>query len=334
MLYTDHVGTPVSFRHMHGFGCNTYSFVNSNKERFWVKFHLVSQQQRKGFSNVEAKMMMGEDPNWLSRDLIESIAKGNYPKWKMCVQIMTEDEGYTFPYTFDATKIWPHEQFPLIEVGIIELNKNVTDYFSEVEQAAFSPANIVPGIGFSPDKLLQGRLLVYDDAQHHRIGPNHKELYVNKPHKVVANTMWSTGGNMQLDMRDKYPHYYPNSFSTMKVDQSFMEPPFKVFGPIGYYDFSYDGTEADYYTQPREFFRILTDVDKQHLIQNIADSLRKVTVPMVVTKVITHLNFIDPKLGKGVTDLMRAKQEEGFKKTEAEALQEDMRRRLNLESSY
>jgi catalase len=334
MLFTDDVGTPLSFRHMHGYGCNTYSFINANKERFWVKFHLVSQQERKGFTCAEAKMMMGEDPNWLSRDLIESITKGNYPKWKLCVQIMTEDEGYTFPYTFDATKVWPHQQFPLIEVGILELNKNVTDYFTEVEQVAFSPANIVPGIGFSPDKLLQGRLLVYDDAQHHRIGPNHKELHVNKPHKVVANTMWSSGGNMQLDMRDKFPHYYPNSFSPMRVDHSYMEPPLKVFGPVGYYDFSYDGTEADYYTQPREFFRLLDDTAKQHLIHNMADSLKKVTVPAVVTKVLTHLNNIDPKLGKGVGDMLRVRMEGGVKKTESEFLAEDMRRRLNLESSY
>jgi catalase len=278
--------------------------------------------------------MMGEDPHWLSRDLVDSIHKGNYPKWKLCVQLMTEEQGYTYPYTFDSTKVWPHTQFPLMEIGTLELNKNVVDYFSEVEEAAFSPANIVPGIGHSPDKLLQGRLLVYDDAQHHRIGPNHKQVPVNMPHKAVANNMWNLGGNMQMEVKNKFPHYYPNSFSNVKPEASFMEPPMKVFGPVGYYDFSYDGTDADYYTQPREFFRLLAPLDRDHLILNMADSLRKVTAKEVVDKVLSHLNKIDPTLGNGVSGSLKQQKEGGLKKSEAEVLVDDMRQRLHLESAH
>jgi len=330
-LYTDEVGTPISFRYMHSYGANTYSFVNANNERFWIKFHLMSQQDLKGFNNAEAKMMMAADPNWLCRDLVESIAKGNYPRWKLCVQIMPEDQGYTYPYTFDPTKIWPHDQFPLIDVGELELNKNVIDYFTQVEQVAFSPANLVPGISYSPDKLLQGRLLVYDDAQHHRIGPNHKEVPVNLP-RVPPNNNWCLGGNMQMMVMDKFPHYYPNSFGASKPDHSFLEPPTRVTGPVGYYDLPYEGTDADFYEQPREFFNLLNEQARQHLIYNVADSLRKVTSSVVIEKMMVHLNAIDSRFGGGVNALLQQFRDKSVK-NEADQLVDVMRARLNLNPS-
>ena len=153
MLFTDRTGTPLSYRTMNAYGCHTFSLVNSAKERFWVKFHLVSQQGAFGFNQHEAKLVAGEDPNFLSRDLYQSIEKQNFPRWKMMIQVMPEEEGYKHPWTFDATKVWKHADYPLIEVGTLEVNRNVVDYFTEVEQVAFSPATVVPGIGLSPDKV-------------------------------------------------------------------------------------------------------------------------------------------------------------------------------------
>ncbi len=175
-------GIPASYRHMHGFGSHTFSFINAKNERFWVKFHLRCQQGIKNLTDAEAEALVGKDRESHQRDLYESIEKGDFPRWKLFIQVMPEKDAAKCPYNpFDLTKVWFHKDYPLIEVGVMELNRNPENYFAEVEQAAFNPANVVPGIGFSPDKMLQGRLFSYGDAQRYRLGVNHDQIPVNAP---------------------------------------------------------------------------------------------------------------------------------------------------------
>lgn len=295
MLYTNRTGTPMSYRMMNGYGCHTFSFINHEKKRFWVKFHIKSCQGTKGFNGHDAKVVAGEDPNFLSKDLYNSIEQGNYPKWKLMMQIMDEEQGYRNPWTFDATKCWKKSDYPLIEIGIIEMNKNPIDYFNQIEQVGFSPATIVPGIGFSPDKLLQGRLLVYDDAQYHRIGPNYKQLEVNRPHQEIHNNNY--GGTMNIDTRNKFPHYYPSSFGGFEVDPKIIEPPFKSDGNVGFYKFINEGSDEDYYLQTRDFWNILNDQERIDLIENLAMSFERVNSDKVIGMMMEHFRKCDKEWG-------------------------------------
>src|SRR5690606_5999165 len=184
-LFSDR-GTPFSYRHMHGFGSHTFSMINAQGERVWVKYHFKTQQGIKNLSGDEAVALAGTDPDHAQRDLFNAIQAGDFPKWTLSIQVMREDqvlpwEQRTGWSAFDVTKVWPHGDFPLIEVGVLELNRNPENYFAEVEQAAFSPANVPPGLGFSPDRMLQGRLFGYHDAQLYRVGTNHQHLPVNRP---------------------------------------------------------------------------------------------------------------------------------------------------------
>ncbi len=181
-------GIPYSFRHMHGFGSHTFSMINGKNERVWVKFHLKTQQGIKNLTDEEACEIVGKDRESNGRDLYESIEKGDFPRWKMYIQVMTDEQAQKMPYNpFDLTKVWYHKDFPLIEVGILELNRNPDNYYQDVEQAAFNPAAVVPGIGFSPDKMLQGRLFSYGDAQRYRLGINHHQIPVNSANNAVAH---------------------------------------------------------------------------------------------------------------------------------------------------
>ncbi|KAL9648072.1 hypothetical protein ABK040_012126 [Willaertia magna] len=293
MMYSDRSGTPASFRTMNAYGCHTFSLINENNERFWVKFHIISLQGAQGFNLQQAKAVAGEDPNFLSRDLLTAIDQGNFPRWRLSIQIMPEAEGYTHPWTFDATKVWKHRDYPLIEVGIIEMNRNITDYFTETEQVAFSPATFVPGIGLSPDKLLQGRLLIYDDTQHHRIGPNYKQLYINRPHAMEPNHNY-VGGNMHIEIKDKFPHYSGSVFGGLAPNPKYIEPPLKCTGDAGYYNYPNEGTDEDYYGQVRDFWNVLNDEQKNNMCENFAADLEKVTEEKIVTMMLNHFAKCDP----------------------------------------
>ncbi|KLO02150.1 catalase, partial [Morganella morganii] len=191
-------GLPQSFRHMHGFGSHTYSFINGNNERFWVKFHFRCQQGIANLMDDEAEQLIGKDRESSQRDLFNAIEKGDYPRWNLQIQVMPETDAAKVPYNpFDLTKVWPHADYPLMDVGYFELNRNPENYFSDVEQAAFSPANVVPGIGFSPDKMLQGRLFSYGDAHRYRLGVNHHQIPVNKPRCPFHN--YHRDGAMRID---------------------------------------------------------------------------------------------------------------------------------------
>src|SRR5690625_4953430 len=205
-------GIPKSFRHMHGFGSHTFSMINDKNERTWVKFHLTTQQGIENITDQEAEDIVGRDRESNQRDLFEAIENGNFPKWTMSIQVMTEEQANEMPYNpFDLTKVWSKKDFPLIEVGEYELNRNPDNYFSDVEQAAFTPANVVPGISFSPDRMLQGRLFSYGDAQRYRLGVNHHQIPVNQPrcpvHSFHRDGQMRTDGNLGGTL-----HYEPNSY--------------------------------------------------------------------------------------------------------------------------
>src|SRR5882762_9380910 len=214
-------GTPYSYRHMHGFGSHTFALLNARQERVWVKFHFKTLQGIKNFTHAEALAMRGTDPDWAQRDLVEAIDRGDYPRWALKIQIMTDEQARSFHWNpFDLTKIWPHGKFPLIDVGIMELNTIPANYFADVEQAAFAPAHVVDGIGYSPDKMLQGRLLSYPDAHRYRLGVNYEQIPVNRCPYAVNN--FERDGHMRVDENGSSdPNYFPNSFSDVKPDEAY-----------------------------------------------------------------------------------------------------------------
>ena len=224
MILMSDRGTPYGHRHMNGFGSHTFSMINAKNEKVWVKFHLKTLQGIKNFNNDEAVEMKGKDPDFAQRDLVDAIDKKDFPKWKMQIQVMTLEQAKEFPFNpFDITKVWYHRDFPLIDVGVMELNQIPKNYFAEVEQSAFAPANVVDGISYSPDKLLQGRLLSYPDAHRYRLGVNYELLSVNKCPYMVAN--YQRDGFMRTDENGaESPNYSPNSFDDIYADENYKEP--------------------------------------------------------------------------------------------------------------
>lgn len=249
-------GIPASYRHMHGFGSHTFSFINAANERFWVKFHLKAQQGIKNLSDTEAETLVGKDRETHQRDLYDAIEGGNCPKWTVAVQIMPETDAEKVPYhPFDLTKIWPHKDYPLIEVGVMELNRNPANYFAEVEQAAFNPANVVPGISFSPDKMLQGRLFSYGNAQRYRLGVNHAHIPVNAP-KCPFHS-YHRDGAMRIDSNfGSTLGYEPNSYSEWQEQPDYREPPLAINGTADHWNYRED--DDDYYSQPRALFHLMS----------------------------------------------------------------------------
>lgn len=263
-------GIPKNFRHMHGFGSHTFSFINAQNERYWVKFHLKSQQGIKNLNDAEAEALVGKDRESNQRDLYDSLENGDFPKWTMYVQIMPEKEAATVPYNpFDLTKVWPHGDYPLMEVGVMELNRNPENYFAEVEQAAFNPANIVPGISFSPDKMLQGRLFSYGDAQRYRLGVNHHLIPVNTARCPVHS--YHRDGAMRVDgNHGSTLGYEPNSYGEWQEQPDFSEPPLDISGAADHWNHRED---EDYYSQPAALFRLMTAAQQQLLFDNTARAL-------------------------------------------------------------
>jgi catalase len=268
-------GIPKSFRHMHGFGSHTYSFINADGVRHWVKFHHVCQQKIGFLTDAEAEAVIGKDRESNQRDLYESIEGGEFPRWKLCVQIMPEADAATVPYhPFDLTKVWPHADYPLIEVGEWELNRNPDNYFAEVEQAAFSPARIVPGIGFSPDKMLQGRLFSYNDAQNYRFGVNHHQIPVNAARCPVH--AYHRDGAMRVDGNyGSTLNYEPNSYGEWRAQAAYQAPPEHI-GDVSAYNWNFREDDNDYYTQPGNLFRLMTEDAQQRLFANAARALQGV----------------------------------------------------------
>lgn len=298
-------GIPASYRHMHGFGSHTYSLINDKNERFWVKFHFKTRQGIKNLTNDEAAQIIAKDRESNQRDLFESIEKGDFPSWDFKIQIMTQDQAKSVKFNpFDLTKTWSHKEFPLIDVGVMTLNENPKNYFNEVEQAAFSPSNIVPGISFSPDKMLQARIFSYPDAQRYRIGTHYAQLSVNRPISEI-NT-YITGGAMNNGMYelDDKAYYEPNSFGGGKEDRSLLEPDINLEGAMQRHD--HRAEDQDYYSQPRALFVLMNDSQRSQLFSNIAESMASVS-EAIKERAIGHFEQISPEYANGVRAALKAK---------------------------
>ncbi|KLN47286.1 catalase [Providencia rettgeri] len=295
-------GIPQSYRHMHGFGSHTYSFINANNERFWVKFHFRCQQGIENLSDEQAEQLVGKDRESSQRDLFESIEKGDFPRWNLQVQIMPEKEASQVPYNpFDLTKVWPHKDYPLIDVGYFELNRNPDNYFADVEQAAFSPANVVPGIGFSPDRMLQGRLFSYGDAHRYRLGVNHHQIPVNAPRCPFHN--YHRDGAMRVDGNSgNHVTYEPNEAGLFQEQPDFSEPPLSIEGAADHWDHRED---QDYFSQPRALYELLDDAEHQRMFKRIAGELIDATEATQVRQ-IELFKQVHPEYGAGVEKALKA----------------------------
>jgi catalase len=298
-LFSDR-GTPDGYRHMHGFSSHTFSLTNANGERFYCKWHFLTMQGIKNLTAQQADEIAGTDPDYATRDLYEAIERGDHPKWRVCVQVMPEAEAETYRiHPFDLTKIWPHKDYPPIEVGVMELNRNPKNYFAEIEQAAFSPVNIVPGMGYSPDKMLQARLISYPDAHRYRLGVNFETLPVNRP-KCTVHTYNRDGFMRADDNGGDAPNYEPNSFGGPVEDPRHRELPYKVSGEVGRYNHR-DGN--DDYQQAGDLFRLMPEAEKRALIANIAGHMKG--IPERIARLqISHFTKADPQYGARVAEAL------------------------------
>lgn len=290
-------GIPCSYRHMNGYGSHTYSLINAKGERFWIKFHLKTQQGIKCLTDAQAEQVVAKCRESHQRDLFESIENTDFPKWAMKIQIMQEKDAANFPFNpFDLTKVWPHKDYPLIDVGVFELNKNPENYFVDVEQAAFNPANIVPGIGLSPDKMLQGRLFSYGDAQRYRLGVNHHLIPVNRARCPVHG--FHRDGAMRVD--DNYAGtlgYEPNSYGEWQEQPEFREPPLPLNGTADHWNHRED--DDDYYSQPGALFRLMNPQQQKALFGNTARAMGDAPKEIKIRHIGNCLKA-DPAYGKGV----------------------------------
>jgi catalase len=271
VLFSDR-GTPRNYRHMNGYSSHTYKWHNAKGESFWVKYHFKTEQGIQNLTRQEAEVMKGKDPDHATRDLFDSIKRGEYPAWRLEMQIMTPEQAAKFRFDpFDITKVWPHADFPPMVIGRLVLNKNPENYFAEVEQSAFSPANFVPGIAASPDKMLQGRLFSYHDTHRHRLGPNYHLLPVNAP-KACRVDNYQRDGAMRSDGNfGGNPNYYPNSFGGPEPKLEIAEPQFGVSGKAGRQ--KYIHPNDDFVQAGVLYKKVMTDADREHLVGNIVDHL-------------------------------------------------------------
>ena len=303
-------GIPASFRHMHGFGSHTFSFYDKDNKRTWVKFHFRTLQGIKNLTDAEAEAVIAKDRESNQRDLFEAIERGDYPRWLMQVQLMTEEEARNYKINpFDLTKVWYHGDFPLHDVGILELNRNPDNFFAEIEQAAFNPANVIEGIGFSPDKMLQGRLFSYRDAQNYRLGVNHGQIPVNKPrcpfHDYHRDGQMRTDGNYGATIP-----YQPNSYGEWQDSPNLKEPPLEVNGAI--YNYDERELDSDYFTQPGKLWRLMSAEDQRATCENTARAMGDSAL-FIKQRHVRNCSYADPEYGKGVAKALGIDYEEALK---------------------
>lgn len=289
-------GLPKSYRNVNGYGSHTYSLINSKNERFWVKFHFKTLQGIETLTNKEAEAIVGKDRESNQRDLFENIEKGNFPKWSFEIQIMSEEEAKKCSFNpFDLTKVWPHGDYPMIKVGTMTLNENPKNYFQQVEQASFSPSNIVPGISYSPDKMLQARIFSYPDAQRYRVGTHYEMLPVNRP--IVEVNTYNLDGSMNFDIKEPTKAFYePNSFDGPVEDASYLEPDLAVGDIAKRYDHRVGN---DDFSQPRALFLLMSNSQKEQLFSNIKDAMAGVPRD-IVDRQIALFEKVHPDYANGV----------------------------------
>jgi len=292
-------GLPVDPMHMNGYGSHTYSFWNDAGERYWVKFHFKTEQGHKHFTNEEGEALIGKTREGYQEALFGGIERGEFPRWKVQVQIMNEAEAETTSYNpFDLTKVWPHSEFPPIDIGTMELNRNAENYFAEIEQAAFSPSNIVPGISYSPDKMLQARVFSYADAHRYRLGTHYENIPVNQPkcpvHHYHRDGQMNTYGGIRTGNPDAY--YEPNSVNGPFEDASAKEPPLAIEGDMGRFNHR-DGN--DDYGQPRALFNLFDAGQRARLFSNIAAAMGGIPGE-IVERQLAHFKLVHPDYEAGV----------------------------------
>lgn len=289
-------GLPTSYREMNGYGSHTFKWVNKNGEQFWIKYHLKSDQGVVNMTNDAAEKISGKDTDFLQNDLFDAIDKENYPSWTMYVQILPYEEGLHYKWDiFDVTKTVSHKDYPLIKVGKLTLNENPSNNFTDVEEAAFSPANLIPGIEASPDKLLQGRLFSYKDTQRYRLGVNFEDLPINKPINEVHN--YERDGSMKINNQGSEVNYEPNSFDGPKETLAASVTPVDLEGHSGNQPYNY---KVDYTTQAGDLYRLFTDDEKDRLIATIKDCLLQVDSQEIKTLEIKQMYKADPEYGSRV----------------------------------
>ena len=300
ILFSDR-GIPDGYRHMHGFGSHTYSLINAQGQRTWVKWHFKTRQGIKNLAPADAARLAGTDPDYAQRDLFDAIERGDFPKWAVCIQVMSEEQAASRAENpFDVTKVWSQKEFPLIEIGELELNRNPLNYFAEVEQATFGPSNMVPGVGLSPDRMLQGRVFAYADAHRYRVGTNHQQLPVNAPRSPV-NSYQRDGAMAFGSNGGAAPNYEPNSYGDApKQSPRHAEPALSLSGAADRHEHREDG---DYYSQAGALFRLMSAEQKALLISNIAWSLSSVSQD-VVERQLQHFIKVDRAYGEGIAQAL------------------------------
>lgn len=271
ILFSDR-GTPKTYRHMNGYSSHTFKWYNDKEEYFWVQYHFKTEQGIQNLTAAEAEVMKGKNPDHATRDLHEAIERGEYPSWRLEVQIMSPDQTAEYRFDpFDITKVWPHADFSPITIGRMVLNRNPENYFAEVEQSAFSPGNFVPGIAASPDKMLQGRLFSYHDTHRHRLGPNYHLLPVNSAKNCPVQNYQRDGFMRFNNNSGGRPNYYPNSFGGPEPDANIAEPQFEVSGKAARQKYTHPN---DDFVQAGDLYRkVMKDTDRKNLISNIAGHL-------------------------------------------------------------
>ncbi len=271
ILFSDR-GTPRTYRHMNGYSSHTFKWYNATGAVYWVQYHFKTLQGIQNLTREEATRLAGEDPDYATKDLYDAIERGESPSWRVCVQIMPAKDAATYRWNiFDITKVWSHKDYPLVEIGRMTLNRNPDNYFAEVEQSAFSPGNLVPGIAASPDKMLQARLVSYHDAHLYRLGPNYQLLPVNAPTACTASN-YQRDGFMRLDDNGGGgPNYWPNSMGGPAPDPALAEPPIELEGQAARHP--QEVTDDDFFQAGELYRRVMTDTDREHLVGNIVDHL-------------------------------------------------------------
>lgn len=306
-LFSDR-GTPDGYRHMNGYGSHTYSMYNDKNDRVWVKFHFKTQQGNKTLSGARADELKGSDPDYSQRDLVDAIKRKDFPRWTLNIQVMTEAQAKSFKWNpFDITKVWSHAEYPLIEVGVMELNEIPRNYFADVEQAAFAPSNFVRGIGLSPDKMLQGRIFAYPDAHRYRLGANYEQIPVNRAINPVYNH--ERDGYMSVNGNGgDAPNYFPNSFDAIEADPHYKQPGMPL--DMAYADtYPRNENDDDHYTQPGLLFRkVMTDSERKATISNFAGSMAGIADPKrdeIIQRQLSHFYKADKELATEVAKILK-----------------------------
>lgn len=304
-------GIPATLRNMNGYSSHTYSLWNDQGERYWVKWHFKTVQGIRNLAVEDATRIAGEDLDHHRRDLFNAIENGDFPKWRAMIQIMPEQEADTYSINpFDLTKVWPHADYPLVEVGVMELNRNPENHFAEVEQSAFEPGNAPAGMGASPDKMLQARLLSYPDAHRYRIGVNYAALDVNKPRCPVHT--YHRDGQTRFDGNNgRGPNYQPNSFGGAVDNPAVMEPPLRIDGDAARYNHR-DGN--DDYTQAGNLYRLMDADARTRLVNNLVGALKSVPV-FIQERQVGHFHKADPEYGSRVAAGLNLKIDEAMAKS-------------------